>query len=128
MSAVLIRMAAWYTYIEGPETDLAGWYTIVICKLLLLLPNLRHLDLGGVSGITDFSTLYVSRLKHQHHTNNDTTDNKFSKIFRFRRTGHKRYPSPAWKLHQTNRYVQSIARFKGYFSPVFKCERSCCSS
>ena len=27
MSAVLIRMAAWYTHIEGPETDLAGWYT-----------------------------------------------------------------------------------------------------
>ena len=27
MNAISIRMAAWYTYIEGPETDLAGWYT-----------------------------------------------------------------------------------------------------
>ena len=37
---------------------------IVIYKLLSLLPNLRYLDLGGVSGITDVSTLSVSRLKH----------------------------------------------------------------
>ena len=27
VSVVLTRMATWYTYIEGPETDLAGWYT-----------------------------------------------------------------------------------------------------
>ena len=37
---------------------------IVIYKLLSLLPNLRYLDLGGVSGITDVSSLSVPRLKH----------------------------------------------------------------
>ena len=36
----------------------------IIYKLLSLLPNLIYLDLGEVSGITDISTLSVTRLKY----------------------------------------------------------------
>ena len=36
----------------------------VINKLLLLLPNLRYLDLGEVYGITDFSTFSLIKLQH----------------------------------------------------------------
>ena len=36
----------------------------IIYKLLSLLPNLRYLDLGEVPGITDISTLPVTRLKY----------------------------------------------------------------
>ena len=34
----------------------------IVYKLLSLLPNLIYLDLGEVSGITDISTLSVTRL------------------------------------------------------------------
>ena len=63
----LLRLAGEGRKISNLTALNLSWTNVrdkMIDKLLLLLPNLRYLDLGEVYGITDFSTFSLTKLQH----------------------------------------------------------------